>query len=112
MQNLWGSCVNWDENISKYVTQKIDCPQELKTNLQAVQQFFRKNHQQYLQMYANGKCKLNPGSKPVPFNYWEAVNHIYGWVPFNEGCGAAANPLADTKIPLNFALPPLKRRNV
>lgn len=99
MQNLWGSCVNWDEDVSKYVTQKIDCPQDLKTNLEAVQQFFRKNHQQYLQMYADGKCNLNPGSKPVPFNYWEAINHIYGWVPFNEGCGAAANPLADTKIP-------------
>src|SRR5690606_33545931 len=24
---------------------------------------------------------------------------IYGWVPFNEGCGAAANALADTRIP-------------
>lgn len=99
MQNLWGSCVNWDEDISKYVTQKIDCPQDLKTNLEALQQFFKQNHQQYVQMYADGKCNLNPGSKPVPFNYWEAINHIYGWVPFNEGCGAAANPLADTKIP-------------
>lgn len=98
IQNLWGSCVSWDEDISKYVTQTIDCPQDLKTNFQALQKFFKQNHQQYLQMYADGKCNLNPDSKPVPFNYWEAINHIYGWVPFNEGCGAAANPLADTKI--------------
>ncbi|MFO8702900.1 hypothetical protein SC603_12505 [Legionella pneumophila serogroup 2] len=98
IQNLWGSCVSWDEDISKYVTQTIDCPQDLKINLQALQKFFKQNHQQYLQMYADGKCNLNPDSKPVPFNYWEAINHIYGWVPFNEGCGAAANPLADTKI--------------
>ncbi|HIG0328488.1 TPA: hypothetical protein ACX87D_002389 [Legionella pneumophila] len=98
IQNLWGSCVSWDEDISKYVTQTIDCPQDLKTNLQALQKFFKQNHQQYLQMYADGKCNLNPDSKPIPFNYWEAINHIYGWVPFNEGCGAAANPLADTKI--------------
>lgn len=99
MQNLWGSCVNWDEDISKYVAQKIDCPQNLKENLGAIQQFFKQNHQQYVQMYANGKCTLIPDSKPVPFTYWEVIKHIYGWVPFNEGCGAAANPLAETKIP-------------
>jgi hypothetical protein len=98
MQNLWGSCVKWDEDISKYVTQTINCPQDLKNNLQVLQSFFKQNYQQYLQMYADGKCTETPGSKPVPFNYWEAINHIYGWVPFNEGCGAAANPLADTKI--------------
>jgi hypothetical protein len=50
-------------------------------------------------MYAEGKCNLTPGVDPVPFNYWEVMKHIYGWVPFNEGCGAAANPLAETKIP-------------
>src|SRR5690606_16758563 len=25
--------------------------------------------------------------------------HIYGWVPFNEGCGADDNALATTQIP-------------
>ncbi|HBD7485242.1 TPA: hypothetical protein KKX56_002468 [Legionella pneumophila] len=100
MQNLWGSCVNWDEeDISKYITQKVDCPQDLKGKLSAVQQFFKKNHQQYLQLYEHGKCNLTPGIDPVPFNYWEAIKHIYGWVPFNEGCGAGANPLAETNIP-------------
>ncbi|MCE0724374.1 MULTISPECIES: hypothetical protein [Legionella] len=99
MQNLWGSCVNWDEDVSKYVTQKIDCPQDLKEKLGALQQFFKQNHQQYLQMYADKKCHLTPDVEPVPFNYWEALKHIYGWVPFNEGCGAGVNPLADTKIP-------------
>lgn len=43
--------------------------------------------------------QFNPGIDPVPFNYWEAIKHIYGWVPFNEGCGAGANPLAETNIP-------------
>lgn len=99
MQNLWGSCVNWDEDLSKYVTQKVDCPQDLKEKFGVLQQFFKQNHQQYLQMYAEKKCNLTPGVDPVAFNYWEAIKHIYGWVPFNEGCGAAANPLSDTKIP-------------
>ncbi|MBN9228492.1 MULTISPECIES: hypothetical protein [Legionella] len=98
MQNLWGSCVNWDEDLSKYVTQKVDCPQDLKEKFGVLQQFFKQNHQQYLQMYADKKCNLTPGVDPVAFNYWEAIKHIYGWVPFNEGCGAAANPLSDTKI--------------
>ncbi|MGO4395521.1 hypothetical protein AB4Z46_29615 [Variovorax sp. M-6] len=98
IQNLWGSCVAWGgEDISRYVTEKIECPQDLKQNLAVVKQFFEQNHSNYLQMYGAGKCE---GSKPLKpeFNYWEAVTHIYGWVPFNEGCGAAANPLADTKI--------------
>ena len=25
--------------------------------------------------------------------------HIYGWMPFNEGCGSGANKLAGTVIP-------------
>ncbi|HHF7374962.1 hypothetical protein [Legionella bozemanae] len=99
MQNLWGSCVNWNEDVSKYVTQKINCPHDLKEKLGALQQFFKQNHQQYLQMYTDKRCNLTPGVDPAPFNYWEAIKHIYGWVPFNEGCGAGANPLAETKIP-------------
>lgn len=98
LQNLWGSCVNWNEDTNKYVTQKIDCPPDLKEKLSTVQQFFKQNHQQYLQMYSNGQCNLTPDVDPVPFNYWEAIKHIYGWVPFNEGCGASANPLSNTKI--------------
>ncbi len=99
MQNLWGSCVTWDEDISKYMTENIDCSEDLQQDLGAIQAFFKQNHQQYLQMYADGKCTLTPTSKPVPFNYWQAINHIYGWVPFNEGCGAGANPLVYTQIP-------------
>lgn len=99
MQNLWGSCVTWDEDVSQYVTQTVNCPEDLQKKLAAVQQFYKKNHEQYLKMYANGKCTLTPDAQPVPFNYWEAIKHIYGWVPFNEGCGASANPLAETEIP-------------
>jgi hypothetical protein len=99
MQNLWGSCVSWDDDVSQYVTAKVECPQDLKDKLGAIQRFFKQNHQQYMQMHANEQCTLNPDDKPVPFTYWEAIKHIYGWVPFNEGCGAAANPLSQTKIP-------------
>lgn len=96
IQNLWGSCTDWGgEDISGYVKEKFQCPPELKKNMGLVRQFFEKNHQDYLKLYAANKCEGGPPLNPV-FNYWEAVSHIYGWVPFNEGCGAAANPLAGT----------------
>lgn len=99
IQNMWGSCANWAEDLSPYVTQNVGCTPDLQEKISAVQAFFRKNHQQYMQLVSSGQCNANPGTPPVPFNYWEAVKHIYGWVPFNEGCGAGANPLADTTIP-------------
>lgn len=98
MQNLWGSCVSWgSENIDEYVTDKtVDCQDPLKSNMEAVQAFFKQNHQKYLAMY--GQCTGSSPEVPV-FTYFEAIKHIYGWVPFNEGCGADANKLADTSIP-------------
>jgi hypothetical protein len=96
IQNLWGSCADWGgEDINGFVKEKFQCPQDLKTNMGLIKQFFEKNHQDYLQLYSAGKCEGTTPSKAV-FNYWEAISHIYGWVPFNEGCGAAANPLAGT----------------
>ncbi len=99
MQNLWGSCVAWGgEDISSYVTESIACPQDLKDNMAVVKQFFEKNHQDYLALVSGKKCESEVPQKPA-FNYWEAMMHIYGWVPFNEGCGAGANPLDKTEIP-------------
>ncbi|HWL28185.1 MAG TPA: hypothetical protein VNQ97_04695, partial [Burkholderiaceae bacterium] len=72
------------------------CPSALMTNLQTVQKFFAQNHQNYLAMY--GGCK-GPTPEIPTFTYWEAIKHIYGWVPFNEGCGADANKLSKTSIP-------------
>jgi hypothetical protein len=98
MQNLWGSCVAWgSEDISAYVTENIQCPSDLKQNLEVVKRFFEQNHKDYLQLYATGKCE---GDQPgIPkFDYWQAITHIYGWVPFNDKCGAGANPLGGTKI--------------
>src|SRR5690606_36731277 len=67
-----------------------------KTQLALIQDFFSENHKNYLAMYAAGQCS---GADPqVPtFSYWNAIMHIYGWVPYNEGCGADANPLSETK---------------
>lgn len=99
MQNLWGSCVDWgSENLSKYVTGRIDCPSDLRQNLTVVKQFFAQNHADYLSLYRSGKCKGTQPERPT-FDYWQAITHIYGWVPFNEGCGAGDNPLAGTQIP-------------
>ncbi|MFA5488767.1 MAG: hypothetical protein WC284_06040 [Candidimonas sp.] len=108
MQNLWGSCVDWDgEDISGYVTDRWSCPSDLQHKLATVKRFFKQSHENYLALYAAGKtCE---GSTPlVPkFDFWNAMTHIYGWVPFNEGCGAGANPLADTQIPdLDPSQPP------
>lgn len=102
MQNLWGSCLDWGaEDMTQYVTARIDCgkPQlrNLLDKMGAVQRFFAQNHADYLQMYRQGKCSGATPEKPV-FNFWDAIRHIYGWVPFNEGCGADANPLVHTKI--------------
>ncbi|MDX1836982.1 hypothetical protein DIZ81_04760 [Legionella taurinensis] len=97
IQNLWGSCVTWDEDISQYVKEQVNCPEELQKKFDLVQRFFKQNHNQYVALFNAGQCKMDSNvTKPVPFNYWEAMKHIYGWVPFNEGCGAAANPLAST----------------
>lgn len=98
MQNLWANCVNWgSEDISQYRTEVFECPKELKDKMEPVYQFYKKNHEQYVAMRKAEKCNLK--IPETPFNYWEAIKHIYGWVPFNEGCGAAANPLAETEIP-------------
>lgn len=99
MQNLWGTCADWGtEDISKYVDNAPICPQPLKDRMEAVRQFFKQNHADYLALYSEGKCEGAVPQKP-DFNYWEALVHIYGWVPFNEGCGAGANPLSKTEIP-------------
>ncbi|MFM0515177.1 hypothetical protein [Paraburkholderia sp. RL17-373-BIF-A] len=99
MQDLWASCVPWNEDLTAYQTKTINCPQNLRADLTAVQQFFKENHQQYLQMFAAGQCDTTSTPTPVPFDFWQAINHVYGWVPFNEGCGASANPLVETTIP-------------
>lgn len=99
MQNLWGSCVNWGaEDISQYVTETVSCPADMATKMSAVQQFFAQNHQNYLALHSGNTCKTSTPEKPT-FTYFEALKHIYGWVPFNEGCGAGDNKLADTSIP-------------
>ena len=108
IQDLWGSCVDWgSENLSAYTSKKYpqDCPapQAMRDNMALVKDFFAENHRKYLAMYANNQCVGEPeGSRKLPahvaeFKFWEAVKHIYGWVPFNEGCGAGANKLVDTK---------------
>lgn len=101
MQDLWGSCVDWNgEDLSKYVKNNVDCSTatQLRDNLEVVKEFFVENHKNYLTMYGEGKCEGTTPKVPT-FNYWDAMMHIYGWVPFNEGCGAGANPLAETQIP-------------
>ncbi|VCU71854.1 hypothetical protein PIGHUM_03944 [Pigmentiphaga humi] len=109
IQDLWGSCVDWgSEDISAYTSKKYpqDCPapQAMQEDLALVKDFFAENHKKYLTMYANKQCTGDPaGSGKIPahvaeFKFWEAIKHIYGWVPFNEGCGSDANKLVDTKV--------------
>ena len=109
IQDLWGSCVDWgSEDISQYTSKKYpqDCPapQAMRDDMVLIKDFFAQNHRQYLAMYANQQCVGDPeGSRKIPahvaeFKFWEAIKHIYGWVPFNEGCGADANPLAKTTV--------------
>lgn len=112
MQNLWGSCVSdwgWTPaQRAEYVTedvQQCDVPVNdkgltLRQALTTVRDFFKENHQNYLAMYSDSNSTCTGSQPQVPeFDFWQAITHIYGWVPFNEGCGADANPLADTRIP-------------
>lgn len=109
IQDLWGSCVDWgSEDISQYTSKKYpqDCPapQAMRDDMVLIKDFFAQNHRQYLAMYEQQQCVGDPeGSRKIPahvaeFKYWEAIKHIYGWVPFNEGCGADANQLAKTTV--------------
>ena len=107
IQDLWGACVDWgNEDLSAYTRKKYpqDCPapQEMQGKLALVKDFFAENHKKYLAMYDAKQCTGEPkGSGKIPphvaeFKYWEAIKHIYGWVPYNEGCGAGANKLSAT----------------
>jgi len=109
IQDLWGSCVDWGgEDLSLYTSKQYpqDCPapQAMRDDLTLIKKFFAENHKKYLAMYANKECTGEPkGSGKVPphvaqFKFWEAIKHIYGWVPYNEGCGADANKLVATKV--------------
>lgn len=104
IQDLWGACVDWgSEDISRYTSKRYpqDCPapQAMRANLSLVKDFFAENHRKYLALYTNHACLDSAPPKHVAkFEYWEAIKHIYGWVPFNEGCGADANKLADTEV--------------
>ncbi len=95
MQNLWASCVDWGaEDVSQYKfpAAGFSCPAGLQATMEQVKQFYAANHANYLKTYAS--CK---SSQPAtPFNYLTAVTHIYGWVPYNENCGASFNALALT----------------
>lgn len=108
IQDLWGSCVDWgSEDLSAYTSKKYpqDCiaPPAMRDDMALVKDFFTENHRKFLAMYDARQCIGEPkGSGKIPahvaeFKFWEAVKHIYGWVPFNEGCGAGANRLVDTK---------------
>jgi len=67
-----------------------------------VKDFFAENHKKFLAMYDAKQCAGEPkGSGKIPphvaeFRYWEAIKHIYGWVPYNEGCTADDNKLSAT----------------
>ncbi|MET3915820.1 hypothetical protein ABID97_002602 [Variovorax sp. OAS795] len=95
MQNLWGACVNWGaEDISKHVDAQPVCPDNLKSTMEEVKQFFQANQAKYVGLYAS-TCDATE-FPPTPFNFLTALSHIYGWVPFNERCGAGVNALAET----------------
>lgn len=103
MQNLWGKCVDsWPaDEVADYIDGDPPvCDADLTARLKAVKAFFKKNHESYVELYNKGQCPdIKKPDDLVPFTFWQAVVHIYGWVPFNEGCGASANPLAETVIP-------------
>jgi hypothetical protein len=55
-----------------------------------------KNYQSYLDNYVNGGSKCGTAITDADQLIIQKILHLYGWVPFNGGCGAAANALAST----------------
>jgi hypothetical protein len=97
MQDLWGSCVDWTGyDLSGKVTPNasVQCSPQMKADLEAVKTIFTSNYNSYRQLIDAKKC--DPNLKTVTISYIELMKHIYGWVPFNESCGAKDNDLAST----------------
>lgn len=101
VMDLWGSCVDWSGYDWDGYTPgpSIQCPQKLKTDLTVVKQFFEQSHADYIKLRRAqpATCDLKIPEKPLTF--MTVLTHIYGWVPFNEGCSAEKNPLSGTVIP-------------
>lgn len=100
MQNLWAACMQPDhfyDSLSNHDVNQpmIDCPADMKENFQKIHKFFMDNYENYKKVvFPSGVCTKGPNKKPILNDPMQMLLHIYGWVPFNEGCGADANALA------------------
>jgi hypothetical protein len=110
MQDVWGYCVNWgtDQTWKQFVSDPnadpatacsgLNVSQTMKDDLQLIHDFFAANYQTYINTaYPGPGCsRIAPA---VPFDFYQSMKHIYGWVPFNDNCSnAGLNPLADTTV--------------
>jgi len=99
MQNLWVACLkpknDYDSlsNEKNLIEPTTACPPDMKENFKKIEKFFVDNYISYMSLYKSKACA---GTRK-PITPMEMIMHVYGWVPFNEGCGAAANALAGAK---------------
>ena len=83
MISQWAACTSSSAN-------PVECPQF--ASYQTISKFFAANFNNYLTL----NCSAKKTVYPIPPNLDEELSllpYIYGWVPFNRGCGAGANAL-------------------
>ena len=95
IQDLWGSCVDWSDTgedlVAKgYVAPQATCDRnsDLAKKLAVIKGFYSENYKTYAGLACRDKAKT--------FTFLNVLQHIYGWVPFNEGCGSGDNALLQT----------------
>ena len=83
MISQWAACTSSSAN-------PVECPQF--ASYQTISKFFAANFNNYLTL----NCSAKKTVYLIPPNLDEELSllpYIYGWVPFNRGCGAGANAL-------------------
>jgi hypothetical protein len=82
MTKQWGTCTAAAANSDS-------CPQF--ANYKVISDFFKANYNNYLTL----NCSKDKTLYPIPpsLNQLSLQQYVYGWVPFNSGCGAGANAL-------------------
>lgn len=92
MQNIWAACVPGE--FSGLGDKAPACPKFMEKELNEIYDFFKENERRYTENYnSRFACATDDYPEPTYFDDLSILAHIYGWVPFNEVCGAGKNDL-------------------
>lgn len=99
LMNLWSTCVKWEPGAGAPASTdpSLSCPTDLQSKMQQVHDLLKQNWEDYQAQFSS-KCTGTMPDKLKTFTYEVALERIYGWVPYNDGCAADFNPLFETVI--------------